>query len=254
MAVGSLLDDLVDRGMFERTLVVVMGEFGRSPKVNAAAGRDHWNFCYSLMLAGGGIKPGFVYGASNEARRPAADKPVIPAEIIATIYEAWGYPTRSSFATRSIALTCWSPGASRCRSCLRKGLDPRSDRWLQGSTQVKLCEPRSFPQGQIVNAGNSMPVVALDAFLTNLVRSGLLTKPQLADLKADVEAAAAQLSASDLAARLIERQWLTRWQAGRLLAGQTTHSPSESTNSSVSWAAGGWGPSTRPSSARWDGP
>jgi hypothetical protein len=90
MAVASLLDDLVARGMFERTLVVVMGEFGRSPKVNGGAGRDHWNFCYSLMLAGGGIKPGFIFGASDKTGAYPADKPVVPAEIVATIYEALG--------------------------------------------------------------------------------------------------------------------------------------------------------------------
>src|SRR6202011_4101265 len=56
---ATLLDDLDTRGMLERTLVVVMGEFGRSPKVNAAAGRDHWNFGYSLWLAGGGIRAGY---------------------------------------------------------------------------------------------------------------------------------------------------------------------------------------------------
>src|SRR5262249_2343884 len=61
MAVSSLLDDLDERGLLRRTLVVVMGEFGRSPKVNKAAGRDHWNFCYSAMLAGGGIKGGAVF-------------------------------------------------------------------------------------------------------------------------------------------------------------------------------------------------
>src|SRR5207244_13389195 len=54
-AVSSLLTDLDVRGMLQRTLVVVMGEFGRSPKVNPAAGRDHWNFCYTVMLAGGGL-------------------------------------------------------------------------------------------------------------------------------------------------------------------------------------------------------
>lgn len=90
MAVSSLLDDLVSRNMLERTLVVVMGEFGRSPKVNAAAGRDHWNFCYGLMMVGGGIKPGFVYGASDSTGAYPADKPVTPAEIVATIYEALG--------------------------------------------------------------------------------------------------------------------------------------------------------------------
>jgi Protein of unknown function (DUF1501) len=92
MAVSSLLDDLVERGLFERTLVVVMGEFGRTPKINAAAGRDHWNFCYGLMMAGGGVKQGFVYGASDKTGALPADKPVLPAEIIATIYEALGIP------------------------------------------------------------------------------------------------------------------------------------------------------------------
>ncbi|MSR57017.1 MAG: DUF1501 domain-containing protein [Planctomycetaceae bacterium] len=92
MAVASLLDDLVSRNLLERTLVVVMGEFGRTPKINAAAGRDHWNFCYGLMMVGGGIKEGFVYGASDKTGALPADKPVLPAEIIATIYEALGIP------------------------------------------------------------------------------------------------------------------------------------------------------------------
>jgi hypothetical protein len=90
MAVSSLLADLVERGMLERTLVIVMGEFGRTPRINGNAGRDHWNFCYGLMLAGGGIKPGFVYGASDKTGALPADKPVLPAEIVATIYEALG--------------------------------------------------------------------------------------------------------------------------------------------------------------------
>jgi hypothetical protein len=97
MAVSSLLDDLVQRGMLERTLVVVMGEFGRTPKINPAAGRDHWNFCYGLMLAGGGIKPGFVFGASDKTGAFPADRPVSPAEIIATIYESLGIPHTLEF-------------------------------------------------------------------------------------------------------------------------------------------------------------
>jgi hypothetical protein len=91
-AASSLLDDLSARGLLERTLVVVMGEFGRSPKINAAAGRDHWNFGYSLWLAGGGIKSGYVHGASDRiGARPSTD-PVTPAEIIATIYKCLGIP------------------------------------------------------------------------------------------------------------------------------------------------------------------
>ncbi len=91
-AVASLLQDLVDRRMLDRTLVVVMGEFGRTPKVNGAAGRDHWNFCYSLLLAGGGLKAGFVFGSSDKIGSRPASNPVTPAEIIATIYHCLGIP------------------------------------------------------------------------------------------------------------------------------------------------------------------
>jgi hypothetical protein len=91
-AVSSLLTDLLARGMLERTLVVVMGEFGRSPKINGAAGRDHWNFCYSLMLAGGGIKGGYVHGASDRIGGQPSRNPVAPADIVATIYHCLGIP------------------------------------------------------------------------------------------------------------------------------------------------------------------
>ena len=91
-AVSSLLTDLSARGMLERTLVVVMGEFGRSPKVNPGAGRDHWNFCYSLMLAGGGVKRGHVFGASDKIGGRPSSNPVTPADIVATIYQTLGIP------------------------------------------------------------------------------------------------------------------------------------------------------------------
>ena len=89
-AVASLLTDLAERGMLGRTLVAVMGEFGRSPKVNGAAGRDHWNFGYTLMLAGGGIKGGFVYGSSDKIGGRPSSCPVTPADVVATIYHCLG--------------------------------------------------------------------------------------------------------------------------------------------------------------------
>ena len=89
-ALGSLLTDLIDRGLLERTLVVVMGEFGRSPKVNKAVGRDHWNFCYGLLLAGGGIKPGVVHGSSDRIGGRPSSNPVTPADVVATIYHCLG--------------------------------------------------------------------------------------------------------------------------------------------------------------------
>jgi hypothetical protein len=84
---------LTGRGLLERTLVAVMGEFGRSPKVNAAAGRDHWNFCYSLLLAGGGIKPGMVHGSSDKIGAYPSSNPVTPADVVATLYHCLGVPT-----------------------------------------------------------------------------------------------------------------------------------------------------------------
>jgi hypothetical protein len=92
-AFSTLLDDLSDRGMLERTLVVVMGDFGRTPKINGnGAGRDHWNFCYSLVMAGGGLKAGYVHGASDKIGAKPSRNPVTPADVIATIYECLGVP------------------------------------------------------------------------------------------------------------------------------------------------------------------
>ncbi len=90
LAASSLLRDLADRGLLERTVVAIMGEFGRSPKVNAAAGRDHWNFCYSLLLAGGGFKGGFVHGASDKIGGRPSQNPVTPADVVSTIYTCLG--------------------------------------------------------------------------------------------------------------------------------------------------------------------
>jgi len=92
-ALSSLLNDLAERGRLERTLVAVMGEFGRTPKINGnGAGRDHYNFCYSLLLAGGGIKGGYIHGSSDSIGARPKTCPVRPADIIATIYHCLGIP------------------------------------------------------------------------------------------------------------------------------------------------------------------
>jgi uncharacterized protein (DUF1501 family) len=95
LAASSLSQDLADRGMLERTVVAILGDFGRSPKVNPAAGRDHWNWCYSLQLIGGGFKPGLIYGASDNIGAYPADNPLIPGDIIATLYTALGISTET---------------------------------------------------------------------------------------------------------------------------------------------------------------
>jgi hypothetical protein len=93
MACSSLVSDLADRGMLDRTLVAVFGDFGRTPKINGnGAGRDHWNFCYSLMLIGGGFKQGRIYGSSDATGAFPASSPLVPGDILATIYAALGIP------------------------------------------------------------------------------------------------------------------------------------------------------------------
>lgn len=90
-ACSSLIGDLADRGMLERTVVAVLGDFGRTPRINAAGGgRDHWNFCYSLMLVGGGFQQGLIYGSSDSTGAFPASHPLVPGDIISTIYTALG--------------------------------------------------------------------------------------------------------------------------------------------------------------------
>ena len=89
-AYSSLLEDLQQRGLLQNTLVLAMGEFGRTPKINPAGGRDHWPQCWSIVMAGGGVKGGQVVGASDEIGAAPQDHPVNPAEIAATVYHLLG--------------------------------------------------------------------------------------------------------------------------------------------------------------------
>lgn len=91
-AYTALLEDLGDRGMLDDTLVVWMAEFGRTPKINGAGGRDHWGPCFSVALAGGGVKGGAVYGASDKLAAYPKDGRVTPQDLHATIYHCLGIP------------------------------------------------------------------------------------------------------------------------------------------------------------------
>ncbi len=89
-AYTALLDDLAQRGMLDTTLVVAMGEFGRTPHLNPRGGRDHWPGCWSVLFAGGGIRGGQVVGSSDASGGEPKDRPVTPAEVAATVYHALG--------------------------------------------------------------------------------------------------------------------------------------------------------------------
>src|SRR5262249_23021438 len=84
-AFSSLIEDLDQRGLLKETLVIMMGEFGRTPRFNKNAGRDHWPFCFGLVMAGGGIQGGRVYGASDKMAAYPTTEPVSPAQLMATL-------------------------------------------------------------------------------------------------------------------------------------------------------------------------
>jgi hypothetical protein len=112
-AVSALIEDLDQRGLLDTTLVVLVGEFGRTPKISrgaSAIGRDHWAKCYSAMLAGAGIRGGHVYGRSDRQAAYVMDRPVSPEDFAATLFHALGIPPDTpihpdGFSTRA------SPGS-----------------------------------------------------------------------------------------------------------------------------------------------
>src|SRR5438093_13758588 len=95
------MDELEVLGLLGETLVVVMREMGRTPRINKDAGRDHWTACYSILFAGAGIRGGTVYGASDALAAYVKDKPISPADICATIYELLGIDPQMSIYDRS---------------------------------------------------------------------------------------------------------------------------------------------------------
>jgi uncharacterized protein (DUF1501 family) len=102
-ALSALLTDLRERGLLQTTLVLAVGEFGRSPKINDKAGRDHWEHCYSALVAGGGVRGGRVVGASDKCGEHPHDYPVTPADLAATVHHCVGI-TSEQTASLGIAV------------------------------------------------------------------------------------------------------------------------------------------------------
>ncbi|HEY6391915.1 MAG TPA: DUF1501 domain-containing protein [Bryobacteraceae bacterium] len=114
MAYSSLLDELSQRGLLQKTMVLATGEFGRTPKVNPAGGRDHWPQCWTILMAGGGIKGGQVIGSSDEIGSAPKDRPTTPAQVAATVFRGLG-----------IDLATELPGAgNRPIPLVDRGVDP----------------------------------------------------------------------------------------------------------------------------------
>ena len=90
---SALLDDLHERGLLDETIVVAVGEFGRTPKINGKAGRDHWHQCYSGLVAGGGIRGGQIVGASDKHAEHPDRRALTPADLFCTLLERIGIGT-----------------------------------------------------------------------------------------------------------------------------------------------------------------
>src|SRR5262249_701053 len=88
------------RGLLDETLVVCLGEFGRTPKINTNAGRDHWAACNSVVLAGGGVRPGQVIGASDRIAAYPTTTPVPPDDLAATVYHCLGIDPQAEIHDR----------------------------------------------------------------------------------------------------------------------------------------------------------
>jgi len=99
LAFSALIEDLSQRGLLDSTLVVLMGEFGRTPKINTLGGRDHWPRVFSVALAGGGVRGGVVVGKSDTRGEGPADHAVTPEDLARTIYRLLGIDARQEFHT-----------------------------------------------------------------------------------------------------------------------------------------------------------
>jgi hypothetical protein len=100
-AFASLLTDLDQRGLLTDTLVICLGEFGRTPRINNMAGRDHWPHVQSIVLAGAGVPPGTTFGSSDAQGAYPRDKPISPGDLMATILHLVGVPAQMTFHDRS---------------------------------------------------------------------------------------------------------------------------------------------------------
>ena len=87
---AALIEDLDQRGLLDETLVIAMGEFGRTPKINAEGGRDHWPRAFSAVVAGGGVSGGRTIGSSDRVGESPKDDPVTPEDLVRTIYVLLG--------------------------------------------------------------------------------------------------------------------------------------------------------------------
>ena len=115
---STLLDDLDSRGLLENTLVITMGEFGRTPQINSSLGRDHFASAWSVSLSGCGVKHGACYGKTDEDGNHVKDGEIGAGEFFATIYEALGISHEKHYQLGSRPIPLVNPGIHPVRDVL----------------------------------------------------------------------------------------------------------------------------------------
>jgi hypothetical protein len=118
LAFSALIGDLDDRGLLDETLVIAMGEFGRTPKLNTRGGRDHWPRVFSVVVAGAGIPGGQVIGASDRVGESPSDNPVTPADLACSIYSLLGIDPKHELHTSDGRPVAVNQGGSVIRQLL----------------------------------------------------------------------------------------------------------------------------------------
>ena len=113
---GGAVADLAQRGLLEKTMVVWMGEFGRTPRINQDGGRDHWPNSWSVVMGGGGMKGGQAIGATDKDGVDIVDQPVGVMDLIGSMAKAMGISVDTQYTTRAAGRSRSSTGASRSRS------------------------------------------------------------------------------------------------------------------------------------------
>jgi hypothetical protein len=117
-ALSTLLVDLDERGLLDETLVLVMGEFGRTPKLNSAGGRDHWPRAFSVLLAGGGVRGGQAIGRTDARGESPADRPITPADLARTVYTILGIDPDREYRTADGRPVKVAAGGAAIPECL----------------------------------------------------------------------------------------------------------------------------------------
>lgn len=101
LAIAALVKDLVERGLYEKTMIVAMGEFGRTPKMNSAAGRDHWGKAFSVLIGGGGLRMGQIIGKTDAKGAYVIERPLSPEDVAATVYRHLGIDPKTALPDRT---------------------------------------------------------------------------------------------------------------------------------------------------------